>query len=343
VGSSCRLHPPKGVQVVNPGAGDAIPPRQRPVLAVSHDLDGLLPLQDRGLVASRFRPWGPPGFRRHPPETGPARRPVDLSAVRFARVTRPPCSSRTGALSLVCLRPHGRHHPSKLSPSTQLPARSLALRPPCRGELPRSRHPASRSPDSPNVAQLRLVLGSLPYPSQSPGWCSQAPRGRTVARLPASARLCPGRSRFPASNRSTCRAPQLATASVCSADHPCCFPSRRFADLCATLPLFRLLVGGVLPPASRPATSRLSSACPSVPRPSVSRSAGVVAPLGFLRSVVSATLPSADGNARSPAPSPGARKEPRSEPCSWASFDTLWWAPLGALLSRRRDLPSEER
>jgi hypothetical protein len=29
------------MQLVDPGAGDAIPPLQRPVLAVSHDLDGV--------------------------------------------------------------------------------------------------------------------------------------------------------------------------------------------------------------------------------------------------------------------------------------------------------------
>lgn len=153
-------------------------------------------------------------------------------------MTRPPCSSRTGALSLVCLRPHGRHHPSKLSPSTQLPARSLALRPLCRGGPPRSRCPPSRFPDPLVIAQLQLVLGSLPCPSQSPGWCSQAPRGRTVARLPASARLCPGRFRSPVFNRSTRRAPQLTTAPVCSADHPCSMPSRRFCrPLCDPSPL----------------------------------------------------------------------------------------------------------
>jgi len=35
----------------------------RSVLVVSHDLDGFLLLQGCGLVASRFRPWGPSGFR----------------------------------------------------------------------------------------------------------------------------------------------------------------------------------------------------------------------------------------------------------------------------------------
>jgi hypothetical protein len=47
---------PTGVQVVNPGAGDAIPPRQRPVLAVSHDLDGVTAHGPTFLAALR-RPW----------------------------------------------------------------------------------------------------------------------------------------------------------------------------------------------------------------------------------------------------------------------------------------------
>jgi hypothetical protein len=46
---------PKGVQVVNPGAGDAIPPRQRPVLAVSHDLDGVTAHGPTFLAALRCR------------------------------------------------------------------------------------------------------------------------------------------------------------------------------------------------------------------------------------------------------------------------------------------------
>ena len=50
-----------------------------------------------------------------------------------------PRSSRSGALPLVCPRPHGRHHPSKLSPSTQSPARSLAMLP-----LHRSGDPSAR-------------------------------------------------------------------------------------------------------------------------------------------------------------------------------------------------------
>lgn len=61
--------------------------------------------------------------------------------------------------------------------------------------------------------------------------------------------------------------------------------------------------------------------CPSVLRPSVSRSAGVVASLGLFRLVVSAMFGSADPFVRSPAPYARSQSRPRTERCPCASVD----------------------
>jgi hypothetical protein len=51
-------------------ATEGPPPPSRSVRVVSHDLDGFLHLQGRGLVASRCQSWGSPRFLRRPTRSG---------------------------------------------------------------------------------------------------------------------------------------------------------------------------------------------------------------------------------------------------------------------------------
>lgn len=95
----------------------------------------------------------------------------------------------------------------------------------------------------------------------------------------------------------------------------------------ASSPFPQLLVGALPLPVSlrrSPAARQFShdleafAACPSVLRPSVSRSAEAVASLGLLRSVVSSASGSADPSARSPAPCARSPHRPQAEryPCA---------------------------
>jgi hypothetical protein len=80
-------------------------------------------------------------------------------------------------------------------------------------------------------------------------------------------------------------------ASIVKADHPSRMPPRRFSSLWPTLHRARFPAHAFTPTADPTTTSRLVPACPSVLRPPISRSAGAVAPLGFVRFAV----PSAPG------------------------------------------------
>jgi len=92
-----------------------------------------------------------------------------------------------------------------------------------------------------------------------------------------------------------------ASAAVCSADHPCRVPPRRFPAIWPTLLPLWFPVGDLPSPACLVATSRPFPACPSVLRPSVSRSAEVVALMGLLCFVFLRGVESADPSSRSPA------------------------------------------
>lgn len=105
--------------------------------------------------------------------------PFCLSTVWLIHVAHQSRSSRSGALPLVCPRPLGRHHPSKLFPSTQSPARSLASLP-----LAWSGDRRARSSRSHN----RLV-SQPPAPPSSRDLAPPAPRFRAPPSLPVGARL----------------------------------------------------------------------------------------------------------------------------------------------------------